>query len=339
MTVLVTGGAGFIGSNFIFYWMKNHPGDKVICLDKLTYAGNLSTLKAVMDEPDFRFVKGDICDKNLVFNLFRAEHPEVVVNFAAETHVDRSIDGPDVFLQTNLFGTSTLLEACREFGVGRYHLVSTDEVYGDLPLDKPDLFFTENTPLHTSSPYSASKAGADLMVQAYHKTFGVQATISRCSNNYGPYQFPEKLIPLMVLNALQYKPLPVYGEGINIRDWLYVTDHCRAIELILQRGKPGEIYNVGGHNERRNIDVVKLVCRELGKPESLITYVADRKGHDRRYAIDPEKIHNELGWLPETKFEDGMKRTIRWYAENRGWWEDIVSGEYQEYYKKMYEGR
>ena len=339
MTVLVTGGAGFIGSNFIFYWMKNHPGDKVICLDKLTYAGNLSTLKAVMDEPDFRFVKGDICDKNLVFNLFRAEHPEVVVNFAAETHVDRSIDGPDVFLQTNLFGTSTLLEACREFGVGRYHQVSTDEVYGDLPLDKPDLFFTENTPLHTSSPYSASKAGADLMVQAYHKTFGVQATISRCSNNYGPYQFPEKLIPLMVLNALQYKPLPVYGEGINIRDWLYVTDHCRAIELILQRGKPGEIYNVGGHNERRNIDVVKLVCRELGKPESLITYVADRKGHDRRYAIDPEKIHNELGWLPETKFEDGMKRTIRWYAENRGWWEDIVSGEYQEYYKKMYEGR
>ncbi len=339
MTVLVTGGAGFIGSNFIFYWMKNHPGDKVICLDKLTYAGNLSTLKAVMDEPDFRFVKGDICDKNLVFDLFRAEHPEVVVNFAAETHVDRSIDGPDVFLQTNLFGTSTLLEACREFGVGRYHQVSTDEVYGDLPLDRPDLFFTENTPLHTSSPYSASKAGADLMVQAYQKTFGVQATISRCSNNYGPYQFPEKLIPLMVLNALQYKPLPVYGEGINIRDWLYVTDHCRAIELILQRGKPGEIYNVGGHNERRNIDVVKLVCKELGKPESLITYVADRKGHDRRYAIDPEKIHNELGWLPETKFEDGMKRTIRWYAENRGWWEDIVSGEYQEYYKKMYEGR
>lgn len=336
MTVLVTGGAGFIGSNFIFYWMKNHPGDKVICLDKLTYAGNLSTLKAAMDEPDFRFVKGDICDKNLVFDLFQAEHPEVVVNFAAETHVDRSIDGPDVFLQTNLFGTSTLLEACREFGVGRYHQVSTDEVYGDLPLDRPDLFFTENTPLHTSSPYSASKAGADLMVQAYHKTFGVQATISRCSNNYGPYQFPEKLIPLMVLNALQDKPLPVYGEGINIRDWLYVTDHCRAIELILQRGKPGEIYNVGGHNERRNIDVVKLVCRELGKPESLITYVADRKGHDRRYAIDPEKIHSELGWLPETKFEDGMKRTIRWYAENRGWWEDIVSGEYQEYYKKMY---
>ena len=339
MTILVTGGAGFIGSNFIFYWMKNHSGDKVICLDKLTYAGNLSTLKAIMDEPDFRFVKGDICDKDLVFDLFQAERPEVVLNFAAETHVDRSIDGPDVFLQTNLFGTATLLEACRAFGVGRYHQVSTDEVYGDLPLDRPDLFFTENTPLHTSSPYSASKAGADLMVQAYHRTFCVPATISRCSNNYGPYQFPEKFIPLMVLNALQDRPLPVYGDGMNIRDWLYVTDHCRAIELILQSGKPGEIYNVGGHNERRNIDVVKLVCEELEKPESLITYVADRKGHDRRYAIDPEKIHSELGWLPEMEFEDGMKRTIRWYAENRGWWEDIVSGEYQEYYKKMYEGR
>lgn len=339
MTVLVTGGAGFIGSNFIFYWMEKHPGDKIVCLDKLTYAGNLSTLKAVMGKPNFRFVKGDICDKNLVFDLFQVERPEVVVNFAAETHVDRSIDGPGVFLQTNLFGTATLLDACREFGVERYHQVSTDEVYGDLPLDRPDLFFTESTPLHTSSPYSASKAGADLMVQAYHKTFGVQATISRCSNNYGPYQFPEKFIPLMVLNALQDKPLPVYGEGINIRDWLYVTDHCRAIELILQKGKPGEIYNVGGHNERRNIDVVKLILAELGKAESLVTFVADRKGHDRRYAIDPEKIHSELGWLPETRFEDGMKRTIRWYAENREWWEDIVSGGYQEYYKKMYEGR
>lgn len=339
MTVLVTGGAGFIGSNFIFYWMEKHPNDKVVCLDKLTYAGNLSTLESVMEKPNFRFVKGDICDRNLVFDLFQAEHPEIVVNFAAETHVDRSIDGPGVFLQTNLFGTATLLDACREFGVGRYHQVSTDEVYGDLPLDRPDLFFTENTPLHTSSPYSASKAGADLMVQAYHRTFGVQATISRCSNNYGPYQFPEKFIPLMVLNTLQDKPLPVYGEGINIRDWLYVEDHCRAIELILQKGKPGEIYNVGGHNEQRNIDVVKLICKELGKPESLITFVADRKGHDRRYAIDPEKIYSELGWLPETNFEDGMKRTIQWYVENREWWEDIVSGEYQEYYKKMYEGR
>ena len=336
MTILVTGGAGFIGSNFIFYWLKNHPGDKVVCLDKLTYAGNLSTLKAVMDEPDFRFVKGDICDKNLAFDLFRAEHPEVVVNFAAETHVDRSIDGPGVFLQTNLFGTSTLLEACREFGVGRYHQVSTDEVYGDLPLDRPDLFFTENTQLRTSSPYSASKAGADLMVQAYHKTFGIPATISRCSNNYGPYQFPEKLIPLMVLNALQDKPLPVYGEGINIRDWLYVTDHCRAIELILQKGRLGEVYNVGGHNERRNIDIVKLICKTLDKPESLITYVTDRKGHDMRYAIDPAFIHEKLGWLPKTRFEEGIQKTIRWYLDNRLWWEEIISGEYQEYYEKMY---
>lgn len=339
MTILVTGGAGFIGSNFIFYWLKNHPGDKVVCLDKLTYAGNLSTLEPVMEKPGFQFVRGDICDKECVFELFKKERPEYVVNFAAETHVDRSIDGPGVFLQTNLFGTSTLLEACREFGVGRYHQVSTDEVYGDLPLDRPDLFFTENTPLHASSPYSASKAGADLMVQAYQRTFEVPATISRCSNNYGSYQFPEKLIPLMFLNALQDKPLPVYGEGLNVRDWLYVEDHCRAIELILQEGRIGEIYNVGGHNEKRNIDVVKLICKELGKPESLITYVADRKGHDRRYAIDPAKIHSELGWLPEVKFEDGMKRTIQWYVENRGWWEDIVSGEYQAYYEKMYEGR
>lgn len=338
MTILVTGGAGFIGSNFIFYWMGKYPADKIICLDKLTYAGNLSTLRSVMDKPNFRFVKGDIRDKNCVFDLFQIERPEVVINFAAETHVDRSIDGPNVFLQTNLFGTATLLDACREFGVERYHQVSTDEVYGDLPLDRPDLFFTESTPLHTSSPYSASKAGADLMVQAYHRTFGVPATISRCSNNYGPYQFPEKLIPLMVLNALQDKPLPVYGEGINIRDWLYANDHCRAIDLIIQKGEPGEIYNVGSHNERRNIDVVKLILAELGKPESLITYVTDRKGHDRRYAIDPKKIHSELGWLPDTNFEDGMKRTIRWYVENRAWWQDIVSGEYREYYEKMYGG-
>ncbi|NBK79426.1 dTDP-glucose 4,6-dehydratase [bacterium D16-76] len=334
--MLVTGGAGFIGSNFTFYWLEHHPDDKIICLDKLTYAGNLSTLRLVMDKPNFKFVKGDICDRGRVFDLFQAERPEVVVNFAAETHVDRSIDGPNVFLQTNLIGTATLLDACREFGVERYHQVSTDEVYGDLPLDRPDLLFTESTPLHTSSPYSASKAGADLIVQAYHKTFGVPVTISRCSNNYGPYQFPEKLIPLMVLNALQDKPLPVYGEGVNVRDWLYVEDHCRAIDLILQRGRPGEVYNVGGHNERRNADVVKLICKELGKPEDLITYVTDRKGHDRRYAIDPEKIHSELGWLPETKFETGMKQTVQWYVENREWWKDIISGEYQQYYKTMY---
>lgn len=336
MTILVTGGAGFIGSNFIFYWMDKHPEDRVVCLDKLTYAGNLSTLKAVMDKHDFRFVKGDICDKSLVFELFKTECPEYVVNFAAESHVDRSITGPEVFLQTNFMGTTTLLETCREFGVGRYHQVSTDEVYGDLPLDRPDMFFTEDTPLHTSSPYSASKAAADLLVLSYVRTYGVAATISRCSNNYGPYQFPEKFIPLMFINALKDKQLPVYGDGLNVRDWLYVKDHCRAIELILQEGKVGEVYNVGGHNEKRNIDVVKLILNELGKPESLIQYVTDRKGHDRRYAIDPEKIYRELGWLPETRFEDGMGRTIRWYVENRKWWEDIVSGEYREYYEKMY---
>lgn len=325
MTVLVTGGAGFIGSNFIFYWMDKHPEDRVICLDKLTYAGNLSNLESVMDRPNFRFVKGDICDKNLVFGLFKTECPEYVVNFAAESHVDRSITGPEVFLQTNILGTATLLDACREFGVGRYHQVSTDEVYGDLPLDRPDLFFTEDAPLHTSSPYSASKAAADLLVQSYVRTYGVSATISRCSNNYGPYQFPEKFIPLMILNALKGEPLPVYGDGLNVRDWLFVGDHCRAIELILRKGRPGEIYNVGGHNERRNIDVVRLILDELGKQESLIQYVTDRKGHDRRYAIDSEKIHRELGWLPETGFEDGMRRTIRWYVDNGKWWEDIVS--------------
>ena len=339
MTILVTGGAGFIGSNFIFYWLDKHPEDKVICLDKLTYAGNLSTLRPVMDSPSFKFVKGDICDKKLVFELFKNERPEYVVNFAAESHVDRSITGPEVFLQTNYMGTATLLEACREFGVGRYHQVSTDEVYGDLPMDRPDLFFTEDSPLHTSSPYSASKAAADLLVQSYVRTFGAPATISRCSNNYGPYQFPEKFIPLMVINALNDEPLPVYGDGLNVRDWLFVEDHCRAIELILRGGRVGEIYNIGGHNEWRNIDVVRLVLQELNRPESLVQYVSDRKGHDRRYAIDPEKIRDELGWLPRTGFEGGLKRTLRWYLDNRPWWRDIVSGEYREYYQKMYGGR
>ena len=339
MTILVTGGAGFIGSNFIFYWLDKHPGDRVVCLDKLTYAGNLSTLKSVMDRPDFRFVKGDICDKELVLGLFREEHPEYVINFAAESHVDRSITGPEVFLQSNYMGTAVLLEACRECGVGRYHQVSTDEVYGDLPLDRPDLFFTEDTPLHTISPYSASKAAADLLVQSYVRTYQTPATISRCSNNYGPCQFPEKFIPLMVINALKDELLPVYGDGLNVRDWLFVEDHCRAIELILQKGRIGEVYNVGGHNEWRNIDVVKLILTKLGKPESLIRYVEDRKGHDRRYAIDPGKIRDELGWLPETGFEDGLGRTLRWYLDNRLWWEDIVSGEYREYYEMMYGGR
>ena len=339
MTIIVTGGAGFIGSNFIFHTLATHPDDRIVCMDKLTYAGNLSTLKSVMDKPNFRFVRLDICDRESVYRLFEEEKPDIVVNFAAESHVDRSIEDPSIFLQTNIIGTSVLMDACRKYGIQRYHQVSTDEVYGDLPLDRPDLFFTEETPIHTSSPYSSSKAGADLLVMAYHRTFGLPVTISRCSNNYGPYHFPEKLIPLMIANALADKPLPIYGEGINVRDWLYVEDHCKAIDLIIRKGRVGEVYNVGGHNEMRNIDIVKLICKELGKPESLITFVADRKGHDMRYAIDPTKIHNELGWLPETKFEDGIKKTITWYLNNHDWWKEIISGEYQGYYERMYGGR
>ncbi len=336
MNILVTGGAGFIGSNFIFYMLDRHPDYRIVCLDKLTYAGNLSTLAPVMQNPNFRFVKADICDREAVYALFEEERFEVVVNFAAESHVDRSIENPSIFLQTNIIGTSVLMDACRKYGIGRFHQVSTDEVYGDLPLDRPDLFFTEETPIHTSSPYSSSKAGADLLVQAYHRTYKLPITISRCSNNYGPYQFPEKLIPLMIANCLADKPLPVYGQGLNVRDWLYVEDHCKAIDLVIHKGREGEVYNIGGHNEMRNIDIVKLICHELGKPESLITYVTDRKGHDMRYAIDPTKIHNELGWLPETKFENGIKEAIRWYLDNRPWWEEIVSGEYQNYYERMY---
>jgi len=328
-TIIVTGGAGFIGSNFIFHMLDAHSDHRIVCLDKLTYAGSLSTLKSVMDKPNFRFCKTDICDRKNVYQIFEEEKPDIVVNFAAESHVDRSIEDPSVFLQTNIIGTSVIMDACRKYGSVRYHQVSTDEVYGDLPRDRPDLFFTEETPIHASSPYSSSKAGADLLVLAYHRTFGLPVTISRCSNNYGPYQFPEKLIPLMIANALHDKPLPVYGEGVNVRDWLYVEDHCRAIDLIIHRGRIGEVYNVGGHNEMRNIDIVKHICKELGKPESLIAYVSDRKGHDMRYAIDPTKIRDELGWLPETKFEDGIKKTIGWYLENRGWWEEITSGTYQ----------
>ena len=339
MTIIVTGGAGFIGSNFIRYLRREHPEDRIVCVDKLTYAGSLTNLREVLEDPGFRFVKADICDREAVDALFAEEKPDAVVNFAAESHVDRSIEDPGVFLRTNVMGTQTLLDACRAHGVSRYHQVSTDEVYGDLPLDRPDLFFTEETPICTSSPYSASKAGADLLVQAYHRTFGLAVTISRCSNNYGPNQFPEKLIPLMIANCLQDKPLPVYGDGLNVRDWLYVEDHCRAIDLILRRGRAGETYNVGGHNEMRNIDIVRLICRELGKPESLITHVRDRKGHDMRYAIDPAKIHRELGWLPQTSFAEGLRRTIRWYLDNRDWLEEIVSGEYQNYYARMYGGR
>lgn len=339
MKWLVTGGAGFIGSNFIFYMLEKYPEDQIVCLDKLTYAGNLETLEKVMQNPNFTFVKGDIADRPAVYALFEQEHPDVVVNFAAESHVDRSVVDPGIFLQTNILGTGVLMDACRKYGIQRYHQVSTDEVYGDLPLDRPDLFFTEQTPIHTSSPYSASKASADLLVQAYHRTFGLPISISRCSNNYGPYHFPEKLIPLMIANALNDKPLPVYGTGENVRDWLYVTDHCAAIDLIVRRGRDGEVYNIGGHNERTNLEVVKTILKALDKPESLIRFVTDRPGHDMRYAIDPTKIHEELGWLPTTPFDEGIQKTIRWYLDNKPWWEHIISGDYQNYYEKMYGNR
>ena len=336
MNILVTGGAGFIGGNFVHYMVGKYPDYRIIVLDKLTYAGNLETLEPVRDKIDF--VKEDIADRAAVYSVFEKYKPEVVVNFAAESHVDRSIENPEVFLQTNIMGTQVLMDACRKYGIKRYHQVSTDEVYGDLPLDRPDLFFTEKTPIHTSSPYSASKASADLLVMAYHRTYGLPVTVSRCSNNYGPYHFPEKLIPLMIANALADKPLPVYGEGLNVRDWLYVEDHCKAIDLIIHKGRVGEVYNIGGHNEKTNIEIVRTILHILGKPESLITYVSDRKGHDLRYAIDPAKIHSELGWLPETMFDDGIV-TVHWYLENKQWWQRIISGEYKEYYKKMYENR
>ena len=339
MKWLVTGGAGFIGSNFVFYMLDKYPEDQIICLDKLTYAGNLETLEGVMENPGFTFVKGDIADREAVYALFEKERPDIVVNFAAESHVDRSVVDPGIFLQTNILGTGVLMDACRKYGIQRYHQVSTDEVYGDLPLDRPDLFFTEETPIHTSSPYSASKASADLLLQAYHRTFGLPVSISRCSNNYGPYHFPEKLIPLMIANALNDKPLPVYGTGENVRDWLYVTDHCAAIDLIVRKGRVGEVYNIGGHNERTNLQVVKTILKALDKPESLIRFVTDRPGHDMRYAIDPSKIHEELGWLPETPFDEGIQKTIRWYLNNKPWWEHIISGDYQNYYEKMYGNR
>ncbi len=336
MNIIVTGGAGFIGANFVYYELEKHPEDRIICLDKLTYAGNLETLEEAMKSPNFRFVKGDIADKEFVEKLFEEEKPDIVVNFAAESHVDRSIEDPGIFLKTNILGTQVLMDACRRYGIKRYHQVSTDEVYGDLPIDRPDLFFTEETPIHTSSPYSSSKAGADLLVLAYHRTFGLPVSITRCSNNYGPYHFPEKLIPLMISRALADESLPVYGKGENVRDWLYVKDHCAAIDLVMREGKVGEVYNVGGHNEKSNLEVVKIILEKLGKPETLITYVTDRPGHDMRYAIDPTKIHNELGWLPETKFEDGIEQTIEWYLNNKEWWENILSGEYQNYFDKMY---
>lgn len=323
MTVIVTGGAGFIGANFIFYQLKHHPNDRIICLDKLTYAGNMATLEPILNNDNFRFVQGDIADKETVERLFVEEKPDIVVNFAAESHVDRSIDDLGVFLQTNIIGTQVLMDACRKHGIKRFHQISTDEVYGDLPLDRPDLFFTEDTPVHASSPYSASKAGADLIALAYHRTFGLPITITRCSNNYGPYQHPEKLIPLIICHALSDEPIPVYGDGKNVRDWLYVEDHCAAVDLVMRKGSVGEIYNIGGHNERNNLELIKTILKLTDKPESLITFVADRPGHDRRYGIDYSKIHDELGWSPKTNFNEGIKQTVEWYFHNKAWRKSI----------------
>mgnify|MGYP005872903659 CR=1 FL=1 len=347
MTRFVTGGAGFIGANYLFYLRGHYPDDRLVCIDKLTYAGDLSTLAPLLGQPNFRFAKVDICDREAVYGLFEEEHPDVVVNFAAESHVDRSIADPSLFLQTNIIGTSVLMDACRKYGNVRFHQVSTDEVYGDLPLDRPDLLFTEQTPLHTSSPYSSSKAAADLLAGAYGRTYGLPVTISRCSNNYGPYQFPEKLIPLFINNIRHRKPLPVYGKGENVRDWLYVEDHARAIDVIFHNGKTAETYNIGGFNEWKNIDIIKVVIntvdRLLGRKEGedmdLITYVTDRLGHDMRYAIDSTKLQKELGWEPSLQFEEGIEKTVRWYLDNQEWMDNVTSGDYQKYYDSMYKGR
>ena len=336
-TVLVTGGAGFIGSCYVL--SRRTAGERVVNLDKLTYSGNIGNLASLDGDAEHIFVRGDIGDALLVRQLLHHYQPDAVINFAAESHVDRSIHDPDAFVRTNVMGTTTLLDACRTYGIKRYHQVSTDEVYGDLPLDRPDLFFTETTPLHTSSPYSSSKASADLFVLAYHRTYGLPVTVSRCSNNYGPYHFPEKLIPLMISRALADEELPVYGDGANVRDWLHVSDHCEAIDLILHKGRVGEIYNIGGHNERTNLEVVKTILKALDKPESLIRYVKDRPGHDRRYAIDPTKIETELGWKPKYNFDTGIRQTIDWYLNNQDWWKHILSGEYSQYFEKMYGDR
>lgn len=339
MKILVTGGAGFIGSNFIYYLLSNYKKDKIVCLDALTYAGNLRTLEKAMENENFKFEKGDISDRVTVSSLFEREKFDFVVNFAAESHVDRSIVTPEVFLKTNILGTQVLMDACRQYGIKRFHQVSTDEVYGDLPLDREDLLFTEKTPIHASSPYSASKASADLLTLAYFRTYNLPVSITRCSNNYGSYHFPEKLIPLVITRAINDKNIPVYGNGQNVRDWLYVEDHCNAIDLVVRKGKSGEVYNVGGHNEYSNLDVVKTILRLLNKDESLITYIKDRPGHDMRYAIDPTKIHNELGWLPKTSFDTGIIKTIDWYINNKSWWNEIINGEYINYYKNMYNNR
>lgn len=335
-TILITGGAGFIGSNFIKYMLNKYEDYKIINLDLLTYAGNLENLKDVEDNPNYEFIKGDIADRDLVNNLFEKYKFDYVINFAAESHVDRSIEDPGIFVKTNIMGTQALLDAAKKYGIEKYLQVSTDEVYGALGSTG---MFTEETPLAPNSPYSASKASADLLVRAYYKTFGLPVNITRCSNNYGPYQFPEKLIPLMIANALEDKDLPIYGDGLQVRDWLHVKDHCSAIDTVLHKGKIGEVYNIGGNNEKKNIEIVKLILEKLGKPESLIKYVKDRPGHDRRYAIDNTKITTELGWEPSYTFEQGMEETIKWYLDNRDWWEKIRSGEYMEYYKRMYGNR
>ncbi len=322
MVLLVTGGAGFIGSNFILYQLKKHPEDRIICLDKLTYAGNLETLKDVKDNHKFRFIKADICDKEAVAKAFSEENPDIVINFAAESHVDRSINDTGIFMQTNIIGTQILLDACRKHGI-RFHQISTDEVYGDLPIEETDLFFSENTNLSPSSPYSASKASADLITLSYYKTYRLPVTITRCSNNYGSHQYPEKLIPLTILSALENKPVPVYGNGRNVRDWIYVEDHCKAVDLVIRNGEAGKIYNIGGGNEKSNIEVVSKILEIMDKPKSLITYVPDRPGHDRRYAVDYTKIEKELLWQPETDFEYGLEKTVEWYIQNEDWLKSV----------------
>ena len=337
MKILVTGGAGFIGSNFMHYEVNNYPDDEFVCLDALTYAGNYNNIKDLEGKKNYRFIKGDITDRKFIFDLFKNEKFDIVINFAAESHVDNSIKNPEVFIDTNIKGTLALLDACREYGIKRYHQISTDEVYGDLPLDRPDLLFTEETPLHTSSPYSTSKASADLLVMAYRRTFGVPVTISRCSNNYGPYQFPEKLIPVVISKALADEKVPVYGNGANVRDWIHVIDHNIGVDLIVRHGREGEVYNLGGHSEKSNLEVVKTILKQMGKSEDLIEYVEDRKGHDLRYAIDSSKVEEELGWKLTYNFEDGIKETVDWYLSNGEWIDNILSGEYKNAYKgKVY---
>jgi len=336
MKILVTGGAGFIGSNFLNIMTKNYPNDFFVCLDCLTYAGNLENLSISFKRNNFKFIKENICNTKEIDKIFNEEKFDVVINFAAESHVDRSIDDPEIFLKTNILGLNNLLNASKKYNVSRFHQVSTDEVYGDLPLDRKDLLFKETTPLKTNSPYSASKASGDLLCLAYYRTYGMPITISRCSNNYGAYQFLEKLIPFMIDNAINDKPLPVYGDGLNVRDWLHVYDHCQAIDLIVRDGKSGEIYNIGGNNEKSNIEIVKLILKALRKDESLIKYVDDRKGHDRRYGIDATKIRTELNWKPKYTFEIGIKETINWYLDNQEWVKHLKSGEYQNWIKKHY---